>query len=345
MCTSSSLIHSTALYPPHLPLPRRLDGLSCTWGNFCISGNLQGYGRWGGSKFDATHLEDVFNSLDVNGLLRQSHLLTGYVPGAEALLVVARTVDRLRAINPTLTYVLDPVMGDDGRVYVSEAVIPIYKSLMPKATCATPNYFEAELLTGIKIISASSLLASLKAFHDLYHIPHIVISSVALPASELALLGFPPSTSCSRQLVCAGSSLGTDANGQQRATAFGIAFPELSEGKTEHYTGVGDVFSSLVLARFPPHPASMAPPSLPVHPISPLAPTVELAIASLQGILANTRAHALALANGNASLLVMREGEGPEERVRRARLVELRLIQSQKEILDPIVHHHAVKLS
>jgi pyridoxine kinase len=52
----------------------------------------------------------------MNGLLRQSHLLTGYVPGAEALLVVSRTVDRLRAINPTLTYILDPVMGDDGRV-------------------------------------------------------------------------------------------------------------------------------------------------------------------------------------------------------------------------------------
>ena len=101
-----------------------------------------GYGRWGGSKFDAAHLEDVFSALDVslflpvmsqlnfrpadtgiivqaNGLLRQSHLLTGYVPGAEALLVVSRLVDRLRTLNPSLVYVLDPVMGDDGRIYVS----------------------------------------------------------------------------------------------------------------------------------------------------------------------------------------------------------------------------------
>ena len=67
-----------------------------------------------------------------NGLLRQSHLLTGYVPGADSLLVVSRTVDRLRSINPNLIYVLDPVMGDDGRIYVSESVIPIYKSLMTK---------------------------------------------------------------------------------------------------------------------------------------------------------------------------------------------------------------------
>jgi pyridoxine kinase len=226
---------------------------------------------------------------------------------------------------------------------VSESVIPIYKSLMPKATCATPNYFEAELLTGVKIVSASSLLAALKAFHDVYRIPHAIISSVSLPASELALLGFPPSTSPSRQLVCAGSSLVTDSNGVQSITAFGIAFPELHEGRVEHYTGVGDVFSALVLARFPPHPSLMAPPSVPVHPISPLARTAELAIASLQGILANTRAHALVLAQGNASVLVMKEGETPEERVRRSRMVELRLVQSQKEILDPVVAHHAVR--
>ncbi|CEQ40708.1 SPOSA6832_02350, partial [Sporobolomyces salmonicolor] len=305
--------------------------------------HIAGYGRWGGSKFDAAHLEDIFSALDANGLLRQSHLLTGYVPGADALTVVARTVDRLRAVNPSLVYVLDPVMGDDGRIYVSESVIPLYKSLLPKATCATPNYFEAELLTDVRILDAVSLQLALRTFHERYRIPNIVISAVSLPLSELVKLGFADVTASSptgRMLVCSGSTIISAPGRPLETTSFGIAFPELSE----HYEGVGDVFSSLVLGRFPSLDPS-SPTAYLDHHISPLAHTVELAIASLQGVLTKTRAHALQLAKGRHDWIVPREGESAEERVRRLRTVELRLVQSQKELLDPEVLYKAVKFA
>ncbi|KAL8293165.1 hypothetical protein RQP46_000859 [Phenoliferia psychrophenolica] len=280
-----------------------------------------------------------FSNHTTNGLLRQSHLLTGYVPGADALLVVSRTVDRLRAINPALTYVLDPVMGDDGRIYVSESVIPIYKSLMSKATCATPNYFEAELLTDVKILDDASLRLALRTFHERYNIPHVIISAVSIPTSSLAALGVLPAgvpAGDARMLLCAGSSITSAPGAPLTTTTFGIPFPELNE----HYEGVGDVFSSLVLARFPPRvPAADVEP----HSISPLARTAELAIGSLQGILAHTREHALLLAKGRADVIVAKEGEGAEERVRRLRMVELRLVQSQKEILDPVLTYRAVQ--
>lgn len=262
--------------------------------------------------------------------MAQSHLLTGYIPGAEALTTVARAVDRLRTTNPNLIYVLDPVMGDEGRIYVSESVIPIYKSLMPKATCATPNYFEAELLTDVKIVDANSLRLALSTFHERYAIPNVIISAVSLPTSELDHLGIQ-TIAADRMLLCAGSSI---VSGTQ--VAFGIAFPELAE----HYEGVGDVFSSLILARFPP----LIPDLVNVHPVSPLARTAELAIASLQGIISNTRRSALELAGGRPELLVGAEGEGPEERVNRLRMVELRLIHSQKEILDPVILYRAAQL-
>ncbi|KAM0790786.1 hypothetical protein ACM66B_004634 [Microbotryomycetes sp. NB124-2] len=294
------------------------------------------YGRWGGSKFDAAHLEDIFSALDANGLLRQSHMLTGYVPGAEALSVVARSVDRLRSINPNLIYVLDPVMGDDGRIYVSESVIPIYKSLMPKATCATPNYFEAELLTDVRILDAASLRLALRTFHERYRIPNVIISAVSLPRDELANLGFDLSKlqadSSARMLVCSGSTIVSDPGSELQTVSFGIAFPELAE----HYEGVGDVFSALVLGRFPD--------ASPSHPVSPLAHVAELAIASLQGILARTRAHAIALAKHYPDAIVPHEGESAEERVKRLRMVELKLVQSQKEILEPAVVYQAIAL-
>lgn len=40
--------------------------------------------------------------------------------------------------------VLDPVMGDDGRLYVSEDVIPVYQNLLHDADLILPNQFEAE---------------------------------------------------------------------------------------------------------------------------------------------------------------------------------------------------------
>jgi pyridoxine kinase len=40
--------------------------------------------------------------------------------------------------------VLDPVMGDEGKIYVSEQVVPAYKNLLKDADLILPNQFEAE---------------------------------------------------------------------------------------------------------------------------------------------------------------------------------------------------------
>ena len=40
--------------------------------------------------------------------------------------------------------VLDPVMGDQGRLYVSEGVVPVYRSILTNADLIAPNQFETE---------------------------------------------------------------------------------------------------------------------------------------------------------------------------------------------------------
>lgn len=42
------------------------------------------------------------------------------------------------------TAVLDPVMGDEGHLYVQEDVVPVYKNLLRDADLILPNQFEAE---------------------------------------------------------------------------------------------------------------------------------------------------------------------------------------------------------
>jgi pyridoxine kinase len=167
----------------------------------------------------------------------------------------------------------------------------------------------------------AALKEALDTFHDRYSIPHIVISST--PSSEIE--GLEPG-----YLVCAGSSRPKGASVSQQ---FIITFPALPE----HYEGVGDVFSSLILAHF-------ARPSLSHSSPCPLSQTAEIAIATLAGILKKTRKHALELAASDFDITGSNPSETPEERIKRLALVELRLVQSYKEITEPEILYHAVPL-
>lgn len=53
---------------------------------------------------------------------------------------------RLDIMCQTLTWwlVLDPVMGDNGRLYVGEDTVPAYRDLIRHADLILPNQFEAE---------------------------------------------------------------------------------------------------------------------------------------------------------------------------------------------------------
>ncbi|KAG8980897.1 putative pyridoxal kinase, partial [Tulasnella sp. 427] len=125
-----------------------------------------GYGRFGGPKTDPAQLRAIFKAMEDNDLMHPSRVLTGYIPGSEALKVVAELVKELKASKPSLPYILDPVMGDEGKLYVDADVVPIYRdSLLPLATVITPNWFEVELLTGIKLDSLSSLRSALRKLH------------------------------------------------------------------------------------------------------------------------------------------------------------------------------------
>lgn len=300
--------------------PLQLLGNEVDVVNTVAFSNHTGYATVGGSKMGIEHLRSIFDALESNGFVEQTHMLTGYVPGAEALALISTVVDRLRSANPNLVYLCDPVMGDQGKLYVSPEVVPQYKALLRQASIATPNDFESELLTDIRITSLESLQQALSTFHNRYNLPHAIISSCMLPHADIRRLD--PSA-IGTQLVCAGSS--TDG------PAWAISFPAFDE----HFEGVGDVFSALVLAHFDLEADLGGAPS-------PLARAAELAIASLQSIITRTRNHALGSFTGDAAVLRGQEGEPSEKRVDRLRRLELRLVQSRDDLLSPIVRHRAV---
>lgn len=72
---------------------------------------------------------------------------SGYLGNAAQAAEVARLVAAVRAARPDAVYLCDPVIGDEGGLYVpANTAIAIRDTLLPLANLATPNRFELEWL-------------------------------------------------------------------------------------------------------------------------------------------------------------------------------------------------------
>lgn len=59
------------------------------------------------------------------------------------------------------------VLGDDGRLYVPAENVDIYREeVLPLATMITPNQFEAELLSGVTIVTEEDAVRACMALHS-----------------------------------------------------------------------------------------------------------------------------------------------------------------------------------
>lgn len=100
----------------------------------------------GGCKGKSLNAEDVLaivDGLDANDLLKYDLIITGYTRSLEVALETATAVKRVMAANPRAIYVLDPVLGDDGKFYVPSELSDFFRlELLPLAVAITPNHFE-----------------------------------------------------------------------------------------------------------------------------------------------------------------------------------------------------------
>ncbi|TKY85786.1 hypothetical protein EX895_005326 [Sporisorium graminicola] len=337
--------------------PLQLLGWDVDVTNTVQFSNHTGYGRWGGLRFDAEHLQTIFDGLESNGLLRYSRMLTGYMPSAAVVQTVLQLVKKLRSRQGGqeggLIYLLDPVMGDMGRgMYVAPEVLPIYREMLQYSTIITPNQFEAQALTGVDIVDLASLKQVILTLHKKHKVPHVIITSIELPDADLAAIGAHRNLSDGRQaMLQVGSSceITVDAGGERQEPSvsvedleiWSIQFPEVQG----YFSGVGDMFAALTLGRFHPESPTSSTTAgqgdgMANKPLTPIAKASELAIASLQGILANTCS---VIDQLEKELAPAADGKVDEaqERVDRMRRRELRVVQSKREIESPTIVYRA----
>lgn len=294
--------------------------------------NHTGYGRWKGLRFDEEHVGSLFEGLEQNGLLKQSRMLSGYMPSPAVVSTVRDAVTKIRSHNPNLIYLCDPVMGDMGRgMYVDPKVLPVYQSLLTNTTIITPNQFEAQSLAGKEITNVDTLLQVLSSLHD-QGASNVIITSVELPDSELTAIGATPSSEPSMVLV--GSTRLSGSSGSLRP--WFIQFPEIKG----YFSGVGDLFAALLIGRFQPSDGAAASPApTDEHQLTPIAQAAEQAIASVQAVLHRTLQTTQSLDDESSSSAS--NADESQRKVDTMRKRELRIIQSRKDIEFPEVKHHA----
>jgi pyridoxine kinase len=113
-----------------------------------------GHGKPAGVRIPAFDLTAMIDSLELLGVLRGlSGVFTGYFAANDQIFGVARAIRRLKEGNPSLIYLCDPVIGSEvSGLYVPLPVAEAVKSsLLPIADIATPNRFELEWLSDMKI--------------------------------------------------------------------------------------------------------------------------------------------------------------------------------------------------
>jgi pyridoxine kinase len=83
-------------------------------------------------------------------------VLSGYLGRADQGPAILRAVRRVKSANRDAFWLLDPVIGDRGRVFVAPGVAEFIRDeAAPRADALTPNHFELEFLTGRKVRTLS----------------------------------------------------------------------------------------------------------------------------------------------------------------------------------------------
>jgi pyridoxine kinase len=108
----------------------------------------------------AAEIADLYEGLKQSYLDDFDMMLSGYIPGAPAVGAVGRIAHELKTKAESrpgsFFWVLDPVMGDNGELYVARDVVPAYKALVSYADLILPNQFEAECVANLPAVAGGS---------------------------------------------------------------------------------------------------------------------------------------------------------------------------------------------
>jgi pyridoxine kinase len=147
--------------------------------------NHPGHGAHTGRIYPAADTAGLIEGLVAHGTLAGCDaLLTGYVGDAATGGAIAGCAAALRAARPGALWCCDPVMGDDGRLYVRPEIPAFFAASVPATDLLTPNEFELSLLAGTPCATLAQARDAACAVRGRMHPagPRVVlVTSLAIP--------------------------------------------------------------------------------------------------------------------------------------------------------------------
>ncbi|WP_309646584.1 PfkB family carbohydrate kinase [Phenylobacterium sp.] len=133
-----------------------------------------------GQPVEAELLQDLLDGVEAAGVFDTLDLLvTGHFSSPYQVMLACQTIRRVRAANPAVIVVVDPVLGDAPKgLYVRpEVAREISQDLVPMADWITPNLWELAHLSGRDIADAAGMVAAVRDLGK----PALVTSAPARP--------------------------------------------------------------------------------------------------------------------------------------------------------------------
>ncbi len=148
--------------------------------------NHPGHGRPAGFRTAPEDLRAMLAALaNLGALSGVEAVLTGYFASPEQVEEVEAVLVRMKQDKPNLLVLVDPVIGDEGGLYVPEAVAQaIARKLVPLARVITPNRFELAWLAGLAVSEEAEAVAAARALR----IPEVIATSIPYAANMLSTM-------------------------------------------------------------------------------------------------------------------------------------------------------------
>ncbi|EME79273.1 pyridoxal kinase [Pseudocercospora fijiensis CIRAD86] len=344
----------------HVGAPSKSPYVGNTMATFCMQtlgcevsaihtvnySNHVAYRTFTGRKTTPTEISDLYSGLKSALLHNFDVLLSGYCPSAALVHEVGKIGrdNKTRAATKpgSFFWILDPVMGDNGRIYVAEECVEAYKGLLKDADLILPNLFEAELLSGEKIRDLESMGVAIGKLHQVFAVPNVVVTSIRLPETPIAGMGEEGKNSSAVLSV-----IGSTATSEGKPRLFRITVPALPV----FFSGTGDMFAALLVARLREaaqqagvlNTASWRSPDEVSGPELPLAKAVSKVLASMHAVLKDTAKHYQAVSKSLGEEKVLNEGVGEaaereremERHLKLTRAAEVRVVRNMRALREP----------
>ena len=137
-------------------------GHDCWYIHTVYFSNHPGHGKFSGEFATPKSINEKIQSISkIRGFDNCKAVLSGYLGLPSNAEVVASIVDHVKRLDDSSLYILDPVIGDDGEIFVKKGIrSSIRDILLPRADFIIPNISELSWLSGQDVNDYSAMIAA-----------------------------------------------------------------------------------------------------------------------------------------------------------------------------------------